>query len=1427
MDDPYKVFLNEKVSAKFSAMHKSEKQRFAEKMRFLAAGIWEGGILVKKLSGVKPKVLFEARISKGDRVLFTLGKYGDRSAAYIWAYLKHDDVDRKARLGMPDNAPFLDFPSSVEEQIDTLYLDAVQESWHSQESLEDKVESDYGPQKWNVLDDADWERAISAGADKEIEYQLFLSREQYSILDSEPPILLSGTAGSGKTTIALYYLSRKEFLGRKRLFATYSPYLRDFAARLYQGLMRGNDLEDKPPFPEFLTIDEAQRRYIPGSSPLADPTKLVGLEAFKTLISANPLSRKFDPELLWEEIRSIIKGAMPPFSLKRLETVAQKLCSGTASSRERQELAAELADFSRFSFGGKLDAIVASATSFEGLEAFANAVGSSPQEGENQAIIRALDFLKKKKELFSRPLLSLEEYLYIGEKRAPIFLHDRTELYSLALYYQKKLEERGLYDEIDLAKRALAERKRSPSPDLWDLVVCDEIQDMTDTHVELLFDLAADRNKVFFAGDERQTVNPSGFRWEGVRARFYESGSKVPDLSRLSMNFRSCGAIVELGNALLDLKRTFIGAGKFESPETWKFSGKAPVVIEGIQENAILDIVRQSGADRIILTRSTEEKLRLKTLLGTELVFTIFEAKGLEFDTVLLWKFIEDRETERLWEAMGEGSGGASEDMIPHLRHELNLLYVAVARARSILAVYDGERPSSVWKAGRLPSIVVMAKEASFLMESWSKASTPEAWARQGDGLYKRGYYKSAAECYRHGGLPAKEDLSLAHAAMEEGDFGEAAPRFERRGETARAALCYEKIGNLEKAHILYAKLGDKTAAKRLKVLALEKAGDWLKAGKLRFKMGEQAKAIEDWEKGNAQGILASHYIKIKDYPRAAHSYEKAGDVAKAITCYKKYRNYEKAAELLLSSGQEEKALRMFRRAGGASGYLEFCRRSGKPELIAGAYLELGKYEDAMRLYKEYVSSAHDAAEILRNQALAFAAKRKHERAAILFTVLESHEEAGEAFRKAGDYKRAATAFSLANRHYDAAILFQGTKQADKALAAWKAYHPDSHEKRVEKIEAIRSLHWQLLGKNPTASKNYNQSIANALFAEATDRFDSGDYLNSLAITLQFKEKDYVIESLLHLADDMLAVYAIAMDGDYALWTVYRARKKTIRLDPIVAVNYLSSSYSGLGNIEKRTESAIDGLLLLLNDISSFVGKVFLEPLYIKLEYFISSIEYYLQKDRNRILRWGDSYLTMLASLKQYTRIISVGRTWSGLKISDVDIEKIIAGIDDLAAARNDDTLLLCMASIKERRPDQAILDRIIVDESNWKVMRFYFDMKEKLLDFLLGKFMFFEAAEILARFDGAAKAAELLEAHNLFKEAASYYESALEWQKAEALYLRSGDEKSIARLYEHKGDFTEAIERWKKLGYPKQAARLEKKAQKFTDRGQTPLFNF
>jgi len=78
-----------------------------------------------------------------------------------------------------------------------------------------------------VLDDTEWDRMLSEQKVEELDYHLFLSREQYCVLESQSSSPRIGHCGFGKTTIALYYLSRKEFLGKSRIFITYSPYLRD------------------------------------------------------------------------------------------------------------------------------------------------------------------------------------------------------------------------------------------------------------------------------------------------------------------------------------------------------------------------------------------------------------------------------------------------------------------------------------------------------------------------------------------------------------------------------------------------------------------------------------------------------------------------------------------------------------------------------------------------------------------------------------------------------------------------------------------------------------------------------------------------------------------------------------------------------------------------------------------------------------------------------------------------------------------------------------------------------------------------------------------------------------------------------------------------------------------------------------------------
>lgn len=76
----------------------SEKQCLLEKLEFLANGIWDAGVRVKKLKGLSRKTIFEARLSLGRRILFAFGKHQGRIAIYLWGIAFLDDFKRPGRL---------------------------------------------------------------------------------------------------------------------------------------------------------------------------------------------------------------------------------------------------------------------------------------------------------------------------------------------------------------------------------------------------------------------------------------------------------------------------------------------------------------------------------------------------------------------------------------------------------------------------------------------------------------------------------------------------------------------------------------------------------------------------------------------------------------------------------------------------------------------------------------------------------------------------------------------------------------------------------------------------------------------------------------------------------------------------------------------------------------------------------------------------------------------------------------------------------------------------------------------------------------------------------------------------------------------------------------------------------------------------------
>jgi hypothetical protein len=122
--------------------------------------------------------------------------------------MRHDDISAEASGILPANAPFLDFAPVEQEERPTLSIASLPRGWRTQEDVEEKIPEDYGPQRWLVLDETGWRRLLASPNPERFECRLLLTREQEEILSAPPPILLSGTAGSGKTTLSVYYLMR-------------------------------------------------------------------------------------------------------------------------------------------------------------------------------------------------------------------------------------------------------------------------------------------------------------------------------------------------------------------------------------------------------------------------------------------------------------------------------------------------------------------------------------------------------------------------------------------------------------------------------------------------------------------------------------------------------------------------------------------------------------------------------------------------------------------------------------------------------------------------------------------------------------------------------------------------------------------------------------------------------------------------------------------------------------------------------------------------------------------------------------------------------------------------------------------------------------------------------------------------------------------
>ncbi|HXK59905.1 MAG TPA: UvrD-helicase domain-containing protein [Acidobacteriota bacterium] len=1398
-----RVLISEAVKRTLLAASAQKRAIYRKAFEFLENGLWDGGLRIKKLRGLSNKTVLEGRLGRSDRLLMTLGREAGEDGepvllAYVWAIVEHDRVDAQARAILPENAPFLSFKPWVTSEEFDVELERLDESYITQEPITARLGQETSAQKWFVLDEKEWKRVLlySRG---DFDIFLYLTPEQRELLRTPPPVLVSGTAGSGKTTMAVYYLAHPRYAASSRLFLTYNLHLRNFSERLYRSLVSLTDRTGGPA-PEFLTFKELCLRLLSAESRNRfAPEREVKLDTFKEMIRRMPGAAKLDAALVWEEIRSIIKGAKPQLDARVLRGLVAKLEAGMEGASLVAELREELLALKHLSLAEKAESTAQRLMGL-GLREIAADL-SKHLEVRKPALVRTLSVLAgvvdKHEADFRSPLMTFAEYERLGRKRAPAFLQDREHIYQIAEWYQKNLNEHRLWDEIDLTRAAIrALDKRAASLKPYDLVCCDEVQDFTDIQLSLIVRLPSYPGNLVLCGDPKQIVNPSGFRWEEVKDLFYDRAIPVPAVHHLTLNFRCVGSIVLLSNTLLELKQRLLGVRSDERLDDWKFQGRPPFLIEEVSPEELIETLRITAPDRVVLTRSDFDRDFLKEQLGTELVFTIQEAKGLEFGTVVLWKFGEDASVNALWTRMLSGDVERLHDA--QIRHEINLLYVGITRAQKDLILYDGPVPSPIWSSPLFEDLIHRSSSLAFVDEAWRTTSSPADWERQGDYFMDFEHYRAAAECYRNADLPQRMAHARALAAEKVKDFETAAGWWDKAGEPRRAAEDYERAGKQGLALPIWQKLGEQERAEDCRLLLLEEEGHFAEAATAREKRKEYEKAIENWRKAGCYDREAKLWEKLKNPAKAVQAYVKARDFQSAAKLYLKLRRKEDAARCLEDGGRFAAAMDLWRKLKMPDELLRCAKHSRDPLLIGEAHEHRSEWRQAVESYRR----SRDPERRERWQAeaaLPAQTRRAYARKAVRLELLEAKgageawlkagelELAAEAFGREGDFDMAGKLYARRKRFLDAAAMY--VRSPNDRAAGYKALE-DCYWRSRSRSTHISSDVWAGLARNLRHSKEFE--AAAAIYSVLRMHEDAG------ACLVQAGRIEDGFNRWLEWGYYESLVNSVMVSGHYRI---------AISLMEV----HLQSTESAYYNWE-----AGDAFARIVSDWSDVEGPEVVRPQVVPM---LERLSYCLPFDFLAEILVPLGWMDVIASARETRR----WSQWTGSPYAEQrrlerwhrqarELENagdvVAAGMWYLGA-KDYSSAKRCWAGLE---PNERNLSSLCA-------AGYY----ERVADFHLSRGDLQEAGEVLCRGGDIARGAPLLEQAGCLLDAADQYKEIGDFENACRLYLKANSKKQAASMLEKLKRWAEAEALYIELGNEKRAAACAKKAKAV--RSQKKLF--
>ncbi|WP_455289816.1 UvrD-helicase domain-containing protein [Cupriavidus necator] len=353
-------------------------------------------------------------------------------------------------------------------------------------------------------------------------------------------------------------------------------------------------------------------------------------------------------------------------------------------------------------------------------------------------------------------VLTREAYRALGVRQSIFHESRRDVVYDLFEKYRGWLAEAKLFD-LNLVTQDWLGRAQSR----YDFVVIDEVQDITPVQLALVLKTLRKPGHFLLCGDSNQIVHPNFFSWSQIKNLFWKDPALAErqELRVLATNFRNGQQATRVANQLLRIKQRRFGSIDRESNYlVHAVGGEAGAVHLMADKEAVrreLDTRIRQSTEFAVLVMRDEDKPEARKHFATPLLFSIHEAKGLEYENIVLYRFVSDHRAEFSEIVDGVDSADLAVAQLDYRRAKdkqdksleiykffVNALYVALTRAIRNLYLIESDTLHPLF------SLLELRTAGSVNIEA--RQATREDWQKEARKLELQGKQEQA-EAIRQG----------------------------------------------------------------------------------------------------------------------------------------------------------------------------------------------------------------------------------------------------------------------------------------------------------------------------------------------------------------------------------------------------------------------------------------------------------------------------------------------------------------------------------------------------------------------------------------------------------------------------------------------------------------------------------------------------